>query len=158
MAGISALTNLSGLTFTSIDYLSLQTGPLAELTLVVEDASELFSVGGDGSLYLDISTLHTGSSLTIFGCESVNLAGFTTCANVDFEQNKFTTLSMPSFVSSIYTYLEIGNNSALPTMELPLVEHLDTLWIWGNPALVDVTGFSALTNVDDVKISGNFTA
>ncbi len=157
MEGMSALQNLSGLTFTQIDYLSLQTGPLTDLTLRVQETSELFNVGGDGNLNLDISALKSTSSLTIFGCSQVNLEAFTTCANVDFEQNTFSSLSMPEFVSSIYTYLTIGDNADLTSLSLPGVQNLDTLWIWGNPELVNIDGFSTLTVVEDVKVSGNFS-
>lgn len=157
MEGMSSLQNLSGLAFTEIDYLSLHTGPLSELALLVERTSEFFSVGGDGSLHLDASALRETSSLTIFGCADVNLAGLVTCANVDFEQNKFATLSMPAFVSSSYSYLTIGDNTYLNSIDLPLVKELDTLWIWGNPDLTDINGFSKLTNVDSAKVSGNFT-
>lgn len=157
MEGMSSLQNLSGLAFTEIDYLSLHTGPLSELALLVEQTSEFFSVGGDGSLHLDASVLRETSSLTIFGCADVNLAALVTCANVDFEQNKFATLSMPAFVSSSYSYLTIGDNANLNSIDLPLIQQLDTLWIWGNPDLTDINGFSKLTDVDSVKVSGNFT-
>jgi hypothetical protein len=90
MEGMSALQNLTGLTFTQIDYFSLQqTGPLTHLPLLVEETLELFSVGGDGNLNLDVSALKSTSSLTIFGCSQVNLAAFTTCANVDFKHSTF---------------------------------------------------------------------
>jgi len=158
MEGLTSLQNLSGLAFTQIDDLFLQTGPLSDLTLLVEQTSGLFSVGGGGSLHLDASALKSTSSLTVSGCGDVNLAGLVTCANIAFEQNKFTSLSMPSFVSSSYSYLTIGENADLASINLPGVVELDTLWIWGNAALLNINGFSKLTNVEDVKVSGNFTS